>query len=166
MTGKKPAGFRSILSPKTPVIVSCRGKDGRNNALVVAYACNCSYDPPMVMVGIVPSRYSYHIVKETGVFVANLVAESMRPAYDYLGSHSGRDGDKLAALGLRLGEGEKVNAPILLDSPVSIECSVVDSIRTGSHEMFVGKIELAHADESLVDAEGKIDWTKVEFLKM
>jgi flavin reductase (DIM6/NTAB) family NADH-FMN oxidoreductase RutF len=165
MTGKKPAGLRSILSPKTPVIVSCRGKDGRNNALVVAYACNCSYDPPMVMVGIVPSRYSYHIVKETGVFVANLVTESMRPAYDYLGSHSGRDGDKLAALGLRLGEGEKVNAPILLDSPVSIECSVVDSIRTGSHEMFVGKIELAHADGDLVDAEGKIDWTKVEFLK-
>ena len=78
----------------------------------------------MIMVGIVPSRHSHGIVKETGVFVANLVPETMRDAFNYLGSHSGRDEDKLAKLGLRLGEGVKINAPILLDCPVSIECTV------------------------------------------
>ncbi len=77
MQDKKPAAFRSVLNPKTPVLVSCRGKDGKNNALAVVYACNCSYDPPMIMVGIVPSRYSYGIIKETGVFIANLVPTSM-----------------------------------------------------------------------------------------
>jgi flavin reductase (DIM6/NTAB) family NADH-FMN oxidoreductase RutF len=166
MHDKKPAAFRSVLNPKTPLILSCRGKDGKNNALVVVYACNCSYDPPMVMVGVVPSRFSHGIIKETGAFVANLVPESMRAAFDYLGSHSGRDGDKLAALGLRLGEGLKVNAPILLDCPVSIECSVVDSIRTGSHEMFVGKVEYVHADAELVDEEGKVDWSRIDFLRL
>jgi len=119
----------------------------------------------MIMVGIVPSLHSYGIVKETGVFVANLVPETMRDAYNYLGSHSGRDEDKLAKLGLRLGEGAKIKAPILLGCPVSIECSVVDSIRTGSHEMFIGKIEHVHADANLVDAKGKIDWSAIEFLK-
>jgi flavin reductase (DIM6/NTAB) family NADH-FMN oxidoreductase RutF len=166
MKDKSPAAFRSVLNPKTPLLVSCRGKDGKNNALVVVYCTNCSYDPPMIMVGIVPSRYSYGIVKETGVFVANLVSSSMRDAFNYLGSHSGRDEDKLAKLGLRLGEGVKVNAPILLDCPVSIECTVTDSIRTGSHEMFIGKIEYVHADSSLVDAEGKIDWSKIDFLPL
>ena len=166
MIAKSPALFRTALNPRTPVLVSCRGKDGKNNALVVVYACNCSYDPPMIMVGIVPSRYSYGIVSETGVFVANLVPESMREAFYYIGSHSGRDEDKLAKLGLKLGEGVKVNAPILLDSPVSIECTVVDSIRTGSHEMFVGKVEYVHADSGLVDFEGKIDWSKIEFLRL
>lgn len=166
MEGKKPAAFGSALNPKPPLIVSCRGKDGRNNALVVVYACNCSYDPPMVMVGVVPSRYSYGLIKDTGVFVANIAPESMRKAFDYLGCHSGRDEDKLAKLGLRLGEGVKVAAPILLDCPVSIECTVVDSIRTGSHEMFVGKIEYVHADEGLVGADGKIDWSGVELLRL
>ena len=166
MIDKKPAAFRSVLNPKTPLIVSCRDRDGRNNALVVVYACNCSYDPPMVMVGIVPSRHSYGIVKDTGVFVANLVPESMRAAFDYIGSHSGRDGDKLAALGLRLGDGLKVNAPILQDCPVSIECSVVDSIRTGSHEMFVGRIAYVHANAELVGEEGKVDWARIDFLKL
>jgi flavin reductase (DIM6/NTAB) family NADH-FMN oxidoreductase RutF len=166
MPDKKPAAFGSVVNPKPPLIVSCRGKDGRNNALVVVYACNCSYDPPMVMVGIVPSRYSYGLIKETGIFVVNLVPESMREAFDYLGTHSGRDEDKLARLGLRLGEGVKVKAPVLLDCPVSIECSVVDSIRTGSHEMFVGRIEYVHADEGLVGTDGKIDWPGIEYLRL
>jgi flavin reductase (DIM6/NTAB) family NADH-FMN oxidoreductase RutF len=166
MTEKKPAAFKSALNPKTPVLVSCRSRDGRNNALVVVYACNCSYDPPMIMVGIVPSRYSHGIVKETGVFVANLVPKSMRDAFNYLGSHSGRDEDKLAKLGLRLGEAVKVKAPILLDCPVSIECTVVSTIVTGSHEMFIGRIEHVHADSGLVNAEGEIDWSAIDFLRL
>ena len=166
MQDKKTAAFRSVLNPRTPILVSSRNSEGKNNALAVVYCCNCSYDPPMVMVGIVPSRHSYSIIKNAGVFVVNLVSSSMKEAFYYLGSHSGRDEDKLANLGIPLGEGVKVNAPILLDSPVSIECTVVDSLRTGSHEMFVGKVEYVHADANLVDADGKIDWSAVEFLRL
>ena len=166
MKEKKPAAFRSVLNPKTPILVSCRDSDGRNNALAVVYCCNCSYDPPMVMVGIVPSRHSYSIIKKTGVFVVNLVSSSMKETFQYLGSHSGRDEDKLAKLGIPLGDGVKINAPILLDSPVSIECTVVGSLRTGSHEMFAAKVEYVHADANLVDGEGRIDWSAVDFLKI
>ncbi len=166
MLAKKAAGFRSALNPRTPLLVSCRGKNGKNNALAVVYACNCSYDPPMIMVGIVPSRHSHGIIKETGVFIANLVSESMRETFMYLGSHSGRDEDKLAILGIAIADGIKVDAPILLDSPVSIECTVTGSIITGSHEMFIGRVEYVHADEGLVDADGKIDYSAIDFLKV
>jgi len=162
---KVSAPFRSVLNPKPPVLVSCRGKNGRNNALVVVYACNCSYDPPMVMVGVVPSRYSYDLIKESGCFVVNLASESQRGIFDYLGSHSGRDEDKLAKSGVAISEGVKVAAPVLTDCPVNIECTVVESIRTGSHEMFIGKIEYVHADENLLTADGKIDWQKIDFLR-
>jgi flavin reductase (DIM6/NTAB) family NADH-FMN oxidoreductase RutF len=162
---KKPAALKSVLNPKPLVLVSCRGKDGRNNALAVAYACNCSYDPPMVMVGIVPSRYSYGLVKESGCFVVNLVPESMRAAFDYLGSRSGRDEDKLAAAKVRVADGLKVAAPLLTDCPVNIECSVAGSVLTGSHEMFIGKIEYVHADANLVAEDGTIDWSSIDFLK-
>jgi len=49
-----------------------------NNALVVGYCCKCRYDPPMVMVGIVPSRHSYKIIKETGCFVVNLATKEQK----------------------------------------------------------------------------------------
>lgn len=156
--------FKSSLKPSANIVVSCRGADGEDNALVVGYACNCSYDPPMVMVGIVPSRYSYPLIKETGVFVVNLVGKDNKEAFDYLGSHSGRDGNKLKKLGLNVSDGHKINAPVLNDFPVNIECEVIDSIKTGSHEMFVGKVVHIHADEKLVDDKGEIDYSKINYL--
>ena len=105
---KEEAGKRSCMQPMPKVLVSCRGQNGENNVLAVAYCGNCSYDPPMVMVGIVPSRYSYHMIKETGCFVVNLVEKSYHEVFDYLGSHSKRDEDKLAIMNVRLNEGNKV----------------------------------------------------------
>lgn len=156
--------MKSCLQPAPKVLVSCRDKDGRNNALAVAYCGNCSYAPPMVMVGIVPSRFSYHMIKETGCFVVNLVSEDQEEMFDYLGSHSGKDEDKLAKLGVSVTDADKVNAPLLTDCPVNIECTVVDSIVTGSHEMFIGKIEAVHADSYLLTKNGEIDFTKINLL--
>lgn len=162
--GKVQGNMKSCLQPVPKVLVSCRGIDGKNNALAVAYCCNCSFDPPMVMVGIVPSRHSYKMVKETGVFVVNLVTEEQKEMFDYLGSHSGKDEDKFAKLNIKVEEGIKINAPLLADCTVNIECKVVDSIVTGSHEMFVGKIEYVHANKSLVDEEGNIKYSDVALL--
>ena len=161
---KTQANFKSCVQPASKVLVSCRGTDGTNNALAVAYSCNCSYDPPMVMVGIVPSRYSYPMIKETGCFVVNLVGAEQQAMFEYLGTHSGRDEDKLAKIGAGVADGEKVNAPLLTDCPVNIECTVVDSIVTGSHEMFVGKVEAVHADRPLVQEDGSIDFSQINFL--
>ena len=161
---KKKANLKSCLQPAPKVLVSCRGLNGENNVLAVAYCCNCSYDPPMVMVGIVPSRYSYKMIKESGCFAVNLVNKDYKETFDYLGSHSKRDEDKLEKMNVKLSDSIKINAPILADCPVNIECKVVDSIVTGSHEMFVGKIEYVHADSSLVDNEGNIDFSQLNFL--
>jgi flavin reductase (DIM6/NTAB) family NADH-FMN oxidoreductase RutF len=161
---KSEARMKSCLQPLPKVLVSCRGLDGENNVLAVAYCGNCSYNPPMVMVGIVPSRYSYNMIKQSGYFVVNLVDKNYQKTFDYLGSHSKRNEDKLAIMNVQMGEAKKINAPILLDCPVNIECTVVDSIVTGSHEMFIGKIEYVHADQQLVDNKGNIDFSAIEFI--
>lgn len=161
---KIQGNMKSCLQPMPKILVSCRDKNGKNNALAVAYCGNCSYDPPMLMVGIVPSRYSYKIVKETGVFVVNIVTKEQKEMFEYLGSHSGRDEDKFLKLNIKVEEGVKVNAPLLADCPINIECKVVDSIFTGSHEMFVGKIEYVHTDRKIVDDKGNIDFSKIEFI--
>lgn len=155
---------KSCLQPIPKVLVSCRDANGKNNALAVAYCGNCSYDPPMVMVGIVPSRYSYNIIKETGIFVVNLATKDQQEMFDYLGSHSGRDEDKLDKLNIKIEEGVKVNAPLLADCLVNIECKVIDSIMTGSHEMFIGKVEYVHANSELVDNKGDINFSKINIL--
>lgn len=161
---KKSANFKSCLQPVPKVLVSCRGKNGEDNALAVAYCCNCSYDPPMVMVGIVPSRYSYPLIKDSGCFVVNLPSKDNKELFDYLGSKSGRDENKLEKMNAKVREAIKINAPLLDDCPINIECRIVDSIMTGSHEMFVGKVEYVHAKEDVVNENGDIDFQMIDFL--
>lgn len=161
---KEQANMKSCLQPTPKVLVSCRGLDGEDNVLAVAYCANCSYDPPMVIVGIVPTRYSYKMIKESGVFVVNLVEKEYEKTFKYLGSNSKRDVDKIAKMNVRTSEAIKINAPLLQDCPVNIECKVVNSIVTGSHEMFVGKILYVHADSRIMDSEKNIDFSKLNFL--
>jgi len=157
--------YTACLKPLPDVLVSCRDRQGRNNALAIGFAANCGIDPALIMIAVHPSRFSHHMIKESGVFVVNLVTEDLREQYAYLGSHSGRDGDKLAALGMKIGEGTKVKAPLLLDCPVNIECTVIDSLMPGSHELFIGKVEWVRAREDLLNDRGEIDYAKLKFLK-
>jgi len=161
---KKEASKINSLQPSPKVLVSCRGLNGEENALAVAYCGNCSFDPPMLMVGIVPSRYSYKMIKESGCFVVNIVDKDYEQVFNYLGSVSKKDEDKLEKMNVKRTNGTVVNAPILTDCPVNIECTIVDSIVTGSHEMFIGKVEYVHADEKYVNEKGDIDYEKINLL--
>ena len=104
------------------------------------------------------------MIKESGCFVVNLEDKNYQETFGYLGSHSKRDGDKLAEMKVRLQDGKVVNAPILPDCPVNIECTVVDSIVTGSHKMFVGKIEYVHANADITDDKSNIDFSQIDFM--
>lgn len=162
--GKHFVKIGACLQPAPKVLVSCRNLKGENNALAVAYCCNCSYDPPMVMVGIVPTRYSYDMIKESGSFVVNLPCKKNKAMFDYLGQNSRRDGDKLAAVGASISDAVNIDAPILDDCPIHIECKVVDSIKTGSHVMFVGKILSVYAEDALIKENGDIDFEAADLL--
>ena len=152
------------VQPIPKALVSCRDRQGRNNALVVGFAANASLDPAMVMIGIVPTRYSHHMVKESGCFVINLPKKGYEKEYGYLGSKSGRDEDKFAVMDIQWEDAEYVDAPILTDCPVSIECSVIESIMPGTHELFIGKVEALHVDEEYLDDNGTILWDMMNLM--
>lgn len=98
-------------------IVFCSKINWYCSAIVLA-------NPPMVMVGIVPEHDSYQLIKESGEFVINIPTKGFEKEYYYLGSKSGRDKDKFAALNLEWENVTKVNAPLLSACPLSVECKV------------------------------------------
>lgn len=151
------------IQPFPHTIVSCRDKEGNNNALC-RFCCQCKPCPVMVVTGITPTRYSHHMVKESRCFVINFPKKSYQKEYNYLGSASGRDKDKFQKAKIQWENADYVDAPILTDCPVSIECSVVNSIMPGTHELFIGKVEAVHVDEEYLDANGNILWDKMDLI--
>ena len=110
------------IAPAPALLVSCRSKEGKNNALAVGFASNVSINPQIIMIGVVPSHYSYKLIEESGEFIINFPTEDYMKEYLFLGTKSGKDMDKFEAMDIKWKDGDVVNAPILTDCAVALEC--------------------------------------------
>ena len=150
-------GSGNMLYPLPAVMVSCGNGIERPNIITLAWAGTICSSPAMVSVSIRPERYSYPIVRETGEFVINLTTRDLVRAMDYCGVKSGRDVDKFSEIKLTAGKASKVRAPIIMESPVNIECRVTQVIELGSHHMFLANVEAVDVDETYLDRNGRFE---------
>lgn len=145
----------NMLYPLPVVMVSVTDGEGRDNIITVAWAGTICSDPPMLSISVRPERFSYSMLKQTGEFVVNLVTEKLVYATDYCGVKSGRDIDKFKELKLTRLPAAQVEAPLIGESPVNLECRVKQVIPLGSHDMFLAEIVAVHADQQYMDEKGK-----------
>lgn len=152
----------NMLYPLPVVMVSMTDANGRHNIITIGWAGTVCTNPPMVSISVRPERYSYSILKETREFVINLTTKELVYATDYCGVKSGRDVDKFHELQLVPMTAEKVNAPLIAESPVNIECKVRDIIPLGSHDLFLADVVAVHADEKYMDEKHKfhLEWAQ------
>ena len=135
----------NMLYPLPAVLVSVADRQGNANLFTVAWTGTVCSDPPMVSISVRPERYSYHMIEETGEFVVTLTTEALACATDYCGVKSGRDVDKWGAMKLTPLKGEHVQAPMVAESPVNLECRVTRKLELGTH----------HAARPLVYSHGR-----------
>lgn len=152
----------NMLYPLPVVMVSVADRQGNSNIITIAWTGTVCTNPPMVNIAVRPSRYSYHMIQETGEFVINLTTKELAYATDYCGVQSGRDVDKWKEAGLTPVASEVIKAPGIAESPVNIECSVVKIEKLGSHDLFTAKVVAVHVDERYMDAQGSfhLEWAQ------
>lgn len=152
----------NMLYPLPVVMVSIADKNGKNNIITLAWVGTVCTNPPMVSISVRPERYSYPILQETGEFVINLTTRELAFATDYCGVKSGRDVDKFKEMNLTAIPASQVNAPMIKESPVNIECRVSQVLPLGSHHMFLADVVAVHADEKYMDEQHKFHLEKAE----
>ncbi|MBR4873964.1 MAG: flavin reductase family protein [Clostridia bacterium] len=145
----------ALLGPVPPVMVSC-GDMEKSNVVTVAWTGILNTIPPKTYISLRPSRYSYEIIKEKGEFVINLTTAELVRTADSCGVYTGRKVDKFAKYGLTKAEAFEVSAPVIGESPLSLECRVTDIVPLGSHDMFIADVVAVDVDESLLDKDGKL----------
>lgn len=157
----KPA---DLLNPVPVVMVTCQGKSGPANIVTVAWTGTINSSPSMVSISLRKERLSYDLIKETGEFAINLVSEQLVLQTDFCGVNSGRNVDKFEATGLTAEKASVINAPIIKESPVSLECVVKDTVELGSHVMFLAEIVSVNVEDSLIDEKGKPQMDKANLV--
>lgn len=148
----------NMLYPLPAVMVSCANTAGEKNIVTVAWAGTVCTNPPMLSISLRPERHSYGIIRESGEFVVNLVTSRLQRACDWCGVRSGRDFDKWKECRLTPAPASSLElAPIIAESPVSLECAVRDVLELGSHHLFIADVRAVQVEEDLLDARGRLD---------
>ena len=125
----------NMIYPLPAVLVSCGSELSEYNVLTVAWVGTLCTNPPMCYISVRPERYSYPIIQKNMEFVINLTTKDMAP-----------------------GKAKVVKAPIIEESPVSIECRVKEIIPLGSHHMFIAEVMNVQADDCYLDKDsGKFE---------
>lgn len=145
----------NMLNPVPAVMVSVADKDGNTYIITVAWVGTVCTNPPMLSISVRPERYSYHMIEETQEFVVNLTTDELVKACDYCGVTSGREVDKFKEMNLTPLAMQQVNAPGIAESPVNIECRVVETKPLGSHTMFLAEVVGVTIDDSHLDETGR-----------
>ena len=152
----------NMLYPLPAVMVSVTDGQGNDNIITVAWTGTICTNPPMVYISVRPSRYSYKMLKKTGEFVINLTTEELAFATDYCGVRSGRDVDKFKEAHLTKEPAQFVKAPMIKESPVSIECRVTEVKELGSHHMFLAEVLAVHVQQEYIDKNNKFQLNKAK----
>jgi len=141
----------TMLYPLPAVMVSCGAGQEEFNIITIAWTGTICTDPPQCYISVRPERHSYDIIKKNGCFVINLTTAEMARATDWCGVRSGKDYNKFTEMGLTPVMAEKVKAPLILESPVNIECVVKEIKEIGVHHMFISEVVNMQASEKYMD---------------
>ena len=141
----------NMIYPLPAVMVSCGENEQEYNILTIAWTGTVCSDPPLCYISVRTERHSYAIIRRTGEFVITLTTEALVRATDWCGVKSGRDVNKFKELRLTPERGQIVKAPLIAESPLNIECQVIDVKELGSHDMFLARVVAIDAEERLID---------------
>ncbi len=145
-----------MIYPVPAVMVSCGSVPEEYNIITVSWTGTLCTDPPMCYISLRPTRHSYPIIKKNREFVINLTTRKLAFITDWCGVKSGRDFDKFKETGLTPGKASKVQAPLIEESPLNIECAVKNILPLGSHDMFVSEVLAVHADEQYLSKKDNV----------
>ena len=143
----------TMIYPLPAVMVSCGESREEYNIATVAWTGTLCTDPPMCYISLRKTRHSHGIISSTKQFVINLTTESLCRKTDWCGVKSGRDFDKFEHVGLTPVSAPHVQPPYIDESPLSIECRVVEVKELGSHDMFIAKVVGVLADDKYINKE-------------
>ena len=152
---RKNFGAKPFIYPMPVLIVGTYDENGVPNAMNAAWGTIT--DMNEITISMSPHKTTDNLMK-TGAFTVSIATEETVVACDYVGVESANKvPDKFAKAGFHATKSEFVNAPLIDELPMALECKV----KSYEDEILVGEIVNVCADESILTS-GSIDPKKLK----
>lgn len=150
---RKSFGKKAWLYPMPVLIVTTYNADGTPNAMNAAWGG--VYDTDQIMLCLSQDHRTTENIRARGAFTVSIADAAHAEVCDYVGMVSGRKvPDKLTRAELHTEHAETVDAPVIRELPLALECRLV---RFNEDGICIGDIVNVSADESVLGADGNID---------
>lgn len=148
-------GAKPLLLPMPVLIIGTYDENGVPNAMNAAWGTITDFQE--ITISLAPHKTTENFAI-TGAFTVSMATEDTVTACDYVGIVSANDvPDKFAKAGFHATKSEKVNAPLIDELSMALECKV----KSYEDDILIGEIVNVTADE-LVVTDGKIDIQKLK----
>ena len=146
-------GLKSL--PAFPIVLVTVG----DNIMVAAAFHFYSYNPPSVMVGIKPEKFTFQLIRDMQEFGINIPSVNQLEEVKICGSISGKDEDKYKLSNFTKQKGNYIKSALIDECAVNLECKVVHEIDyDGSHRWFIGEIKDVHMDNDYLRSDSLMFW--------
>ncbi len=96
---------------------------GEYNAMTISWGMMGEmWNRPVVQVMVRPQRYTYQFIDNSPDFTVCALSVENRKALTYLGTHSGREGEKISRAGLHPARSQKTSSPVYMEAELILEC--------------------------------------------
>lgn len=153
---KENIGSLVALYPKPLTVVGAE-VNGKENWLVVGHTGIIGHN--RIILSMSDKHYTNKGIHQTGRLSINLVSREMLPKADYAGSVSGADTDKSTLFAYHIGEN---GAPLIDESPLSMECKVVDKFKTDGFDNFICEVAATYVAKDMLNENGRPDYTRLK----
>lgn len=154
---RKNFGVKSWVYPQPVLIIGTYDAEGKADAMNAAWGGQ--YEGNQIMLCLGKHKTTKNI-RLKGAFTVSFATASQVVASDYVGIVSANDvPDKMEKAGFTTVKSEFVDAPLINELPMALECKLVKFNEDGN---VIGEIVNVSADESILDENGKIDAAKLD----
>ena len=157
---KKDIKAAALITPMPVCIVAAYDTEGKPNAMNAAWGMSSGMDEVALFISK-PHKTTKNIL-ETKAFTVSIADVANMAAADYVGIDSGNNvTDKWEKSGLHETPSSHVNAPVIEEFPLVMECELEEVIDTEYTFAIIGKVVNTQVDEKALDENGKVDVTKL-----
>ncbi len=154
---RKNFGTQSWLFPMPVLIIAAYDQEGRPNVMNAAWGG--MHTDGTIGICITESHKTTQNILSTRAFTVSMATAEQVVACDYVGIISGnKEPEKFAKAGFHATPSQFVNAPLIDELPMALECELISYDHDTNH--LTGRIVNICAEESIL-TEGKIDLSKL-----
>ena len=160
---KKSLGSLPALFPMPVLMVAAYDENGKVNVMNAAWGTICDMDKIALIID--DEHKTTQNIRKVKAFTVSLADKDHIVEADFFGIASGNKiNDKFERTGFHATKSSVVNAPIIDEFPVAMECELAEIVQTNNLFAVIGKIINVSADEKVLDENGKINPLKLNAL--